>query len=133
MAFTTQKDWRKELDRREINDARAPLFLIAAAATVVVPSADPYLAMASPVEFWSVLFFRFLLSLLAMIGCYVAWVGFVPPGWLVVFPGYRSGTGSAKAAQKNRDAKKAAGPKTPARRPRAEESDEEEDEEVMPA
>jgi hypothetical protein len=132
MAFTTQKDWRRELDRREINDARAPLFLIAAAVTVVVPTADPYLAMASPVEFWSVLFFRFLLTLLAMIGGYVAWVGFVPPGWLVVFPGYRTGTGSAKAAQKNRDAKKAAGAKPPARRPRADEFEEEE-EEVVPA
>lgn len=132
MAFTTQKDWRRDLDRREINEARAPLFLIAAALTMVVPTADPYLAMASPVEFWSALFFHFLLTLLAMIGGYVLWVGFVPPGWLVVFPGYRSGTGSARAAQKNRDARKANGPKAPVRRPRAEAFDEEE-EEVVPA
>lgn len=132
MAFTTQKDWRRELDRREINDSRTPLFLIAAALTVALPSADPYMALASPIEFWSVLFFHFLLTLLAMIGGYAFWVGFVPPGWLVVFPGYRSGTGSARAAQKNRDAKKAAGPKLPVRRPRADESDEEEDE-VVPA
>lgn len=132
MAFTTEKDWRKTLDRREINGARAPLFLIAAAVFAIAPTADPYLAIASPVEFWSVLFFRFLLTLLAMIGGYVVWVGFVPPGWLVVFPGYRSGTGSARAAKKNRDARKAAGLKSP-RRPRADAIDEEEEEEVVPA
>ncbi|MFX8079073.1 hypothetical protein ABTK74_20005, partial [Acinetobacter baumannii] len=85
--------------------------VIAATTTVVAYSTDPYLAMASPVEFWSVLFFRFLLTMLGMIGVYAFWVGFAPPGWLAVFPGYRSGTGSAKAAQKNRDDRKAAADK----------------------
>lgn len=131
MTFTTQSDWRKELDRREINGARAPLFVIAATTTVVAYSTDPYLAMASPVEFWSVLFFRFLLTMLGMIGVYAFWVGFVPPGWLAVFPGYRSGTGSAKAAQKNRDDKKAAVAKAKEKRRRP--HDDEDEEEVMPA
>jgi len=131
MAFTTQKDWKQELDRRHINAARAPILLIAAALTVALPSSDPYLALASPVEFWSNLFFRFLLTLLALIGGYVAWVAFVPPGWLAFFPGYRTGTGSARAAKKNRDARKAAGP-APRALPRPTAHDEEEDE-VMPA
>jgi hypothetical protein len=122
--ITGESEWAAALDRRELNHAHIPMLMIALAATVVVPMHDPYMMIATPMEYWSGMLFHFMMVTLGAIGGYAFWVAFAPHAWLAVFPGFKQGTDSAKAVKQMRD-DKAEKAKTAARRREEEEEGDE--------